>query len=53
MNTLANNAHSTPKLIDQFSRKIDYIRLSITDHYDFRHVYCMAEGMTFLPLDEV
>ena len=40
-------------LIDQFCRKVDYIRLSITDRCDFRCVYCMAEDMTFLPRDEV
>jgi cyclic pyranopterin phosphate synthase len=40
-------------LIDQFGRKVDYIRLSITDRCDFRCVYCMAEDMTFLPRDEV
>jgi GTP 3',8-cyclase len=50
MNTVAN---STPKLIDQFGRTVDYIRLSITDRCDFRCVYCMAEDMTFLPRDEV
>ena len=41
------------KLVDQFGRKVDYIRLSITDRCDFRCVYCMAEDMTFLPRDEV
>ena len=41
------------KLIDQFGRKVDYIRLSITDRCDFRCVYCMSEDMTFLPRDEV
>ena len=40
-------------LIDQFGRKVDYIRLSITDRCDFRCVYCMTEDMTFLPRDEV
>jgi cyclic pyranopterin phosphate synthase len=40
-------------LIDQFGRKVDYIRLSITDRCDFRCVYCMGEDMTFLPRDEV
>ena len=40
-------------LIDSFGRKIDYIRLSITDRCDFRCVYCMSEEMTFLPRDEV
>ncbi len=42
-----------PTLIDQFGRKVDYIRLSITDRCDFRCVYCMGEDMTFLPRDEV
>jgi GTP 3',8-cyclase len=45
--------NSTPQLIDQFGRTVDYIRLSITDRCDFRCVYCMAEDMTFLPRDEV
>ena len=40
-------------LVDQFGRKVDYIRLSITDRCDFRCVYCMSEDMTFLPRDEV
>jgi len=44
---------TTPVLIDQFGRKVDYIRLSITDRCDFRCVYCMAEDMMFLPRDEV
>jgi len=41
------------KLIDQFGRTVDYIRLSLTDRCDFRCVYCMSENMTFLPRDEV
>ena len=45
--------NSSPKLIDQFGRVVDYIRLSITDRCDFRCVYCMSEDMTFLPRDEV
>ena len=47
-----NNTNSNV-LIDQFGRKIDYIRLSITDRCDFRCAYCMSEDMTFLPRDEV
>ena len=42
-----------PNLVDTFGRKIDYIRLSITDRCDFRCVYCMSENMKFLPRDEV
>ncbi len=41
------------KLIDQFGRQVDYIRLSITDRCDFRCQYCMAEDMTFLPRNDV
>lgn len=40
-------------LIDQFHRKINYLRLSITDRCDFRCVYCMSDDMKFLPRDEV
>ena len=52
---IAKNKMSTaPKLlIDQHGRRVDYIRLSITDRCDFRCVYCMAESMTFLPRAEV
>lgn len=42
-----------PALIDPFGRKIDYIRLSITDRCDFRCVYCMSETMQFLPRNQV
>lgn len=41
------------QLIDQFGRRVDYIRLSITDRCDFRCQYCMAEDMTFLPREQV
>lgn len=51
---LASNKLLSPnRLIDQFGRHVDYIRLSITDRCDFRCQYCMAEDMTFLPRDEV
>ena len=34
----------TERLIDGLGRKIDYVRISITDRCDFRCLYCMAEG---------
>ena len=40
-------------LIDSFGRKVDYIRLSITDRCDFRCVYCMTEQANFLSRDDV
>jgi cyclic pyranopterin phosphate synthase len=37
------------ELIDGFGRRIDYVRLSVTDRCDLRCRYCMAEQMEFLP----
>jgi GTP 3',8-cyclase len=36
-------------MIDPFGRRIEYLRVSVTDRCDFRCTYCMAEDMTFLP----
>jgi GTP 3',8-cyclase len=33
-----------PGLTDQFGRRIDYVRLSVTDRCDLRCSYCMPEG---------
>ena len=33
-----------PVLTDQFGRRIDYVRLSVTDRCDLRCSYCMPEG---------
>ncbi|MBJ7539639.1 GTP 3',8-cyclase MoaA [Marinomonas transparens] len=35
-------------LIDPFGRRIDYLRISVTDRCDFRCTYCMDEDVTFL-----
>lgn len=43
----------TPVLTDPFERRIDYLRVSVTDRCDFRCVYCMSENMTFLPKKEL
>jgi len=43
----------TNELVDKFGRRIDYIRLSVTDRCDFRCVYCMTEDMTFLPRSQI
>lgn len=51
MDIIAQN--SEKKLVDQYGRSVDYIRLSITDRCDFRCQYCMSEDMTFLPRNEV
>jgi len=41
------------QLTDQFDRKINYLRVSVTDRCDLRCVYCMKEKMTFLPRKEI
>src|SRR5579884_3973858 len=46
---LKQAAPGVSPLIDPFGRRINYIRVSVTDRCDFRCVYCMAEDMTFLP----
>ncbi|HVY02978.1 MAG TPA: radical SAM protein, partial [Caulobacterales bacterium] len=43
----------TNPLIDQFGRRIEYLRVSVTDRCDLRCVYCMAEHMQFLPKIEL
>jgi cyclic pyranopterin phosphate synthase len=50
MNSIVDNLSP---LIDRFGRKVDYVRLSITDRCDFRCVYCMSEDMTFMPRDQI
>ncbi|MFC0205558.1 GTP 3',8-cyclase MoaA [Novosphingobium soli] len=45
---------STPQpLVDQFQRRITYLRLSVTDRCDLRCSYCMPERMSFLPRKDV
>lgn len=41
------------KLQDGLGRRIEYLRISVTDRCDFRCVYCMAEDMTFLPRQQI
>jgi GTP 3',8-cyclase len=38
---------------DGFGRRIDYVRLSLTDRCDLRCRYCMAEDMIFKPRAEI
>ncbi|RDL42701.1 GTP 3',8-cyclase MoaA [Marinomonas piezotolerans] len=44
---------SDSTLIDPFGRKIDYLRISVTDRCDFRCTYCMDEDATFLPRRDI
>jgi cyclic pyranopterin phosphate synthase len=39
---------------DQFGRRIEYLRISVTDKCNFRCIYCMpAEGLQWLPKSEI
>ncbi|MGA1071127.1 MAG: GTP 3',8-cyclase MoaA [Pseudohongiellaceae bacterium] len=49
----SNSGTNRKALVDKFGRRVDYIRLSVTDRCDFRCVYCMTEEMTFLPRKEI
>jgi cyclic pyranopterin phosphate synthase len=40
-------------MIDAFGRRIEYVRLSVTDRCDLRCRYCMSENMQFMPNGEL
>lgn len=44
---------TSPSLVDPFGRKVDYLRVSVTDRCDLRCVYCMKERQQFLPRSEL
>lgn len=50
---MPNSVKAVDRLVDRFGRRINYVRISVTDRCDFRCVYCMTEKMTFLPRDQV
>ncbi len=44
----------TTALLDQWGRRIEYLRISITDRCNFRCVYCMpVEGLPWLPKSSI
>ena len=38
---------------DSLGRKIDYLRISITDRCNLRCIYCMPENIELLPMEEI
>ena len=47
---MSSSAPTEFALQDQFGRRIEYLRISVTDRCNFRCVYCMPEeGMQWLP----
>lgn len=51
----ARGSDSIPgKLVDSFNRRINYLRISVTDRCNLRCRYCMpSEGVDLLPPDQV
>lgn len=47
-----NTGERSP-LVDSIGRRVDYLRLSVTDRCDLRCTYCMPKRMEFLPKSEV
>lgn len=39
--------------IDQYGRRLNYLRISLTDRCNFRCVYCMPEDMLFRPQSDL
>lgn len=44
---------ASTSLKDRFGRRIDYLRISLTDMCNLRCVYCMPEDMSFRPGEEL
>jgi cyclic pyranopterin phosphate synthase len=53
VNILSKDTHQSATLSDQFGRRIDYLRLSVTDRCNLRCGYCMSEQMSFLPREQI
>jgi len=53
MGVIAIGMTSTAPLVDQFARRISYLRLSVTDRCDLRCAYCMPERQHFVSRKEV
>ena len=47
------SSQSSSAIIDQFGRRLTYLRVSLTDVCNLRCVYCMPEDMTFRPRREL
>ena len=48
------NQHAAKESFDQFGRRIEYLRISVTDRCNFRCRYCMPqEGLPWLPKQDI
>ncbi|PUB87386.1 MAG: GTP 3',8-cyclase MoaA [gamma proteobacterium symbiont of Ctena orbiculata] len=53
MNRESPEHQTQSSLVDRFNRRINYLRISVTDRCDLRCVYCMSEDMTFVPRSQL
>ncbi|MFQ5651560.1 MAG: GTP 3',8-cyclase MoaA, partial [bacterium] len=54
MRESTNSCNEPPQLVDNFGRRISYVRLSVIDRCNLRCLYCMPEnGIRFLPRREI
>lgn len=51
--TPAPDIYPIQPIHDSYGRRINYLRISLTDACNLRCVYCMPEHMTFLPRQEL
>ncbi len=40
-------------MVDRYGRKIDYMRISITDRCNLRCRYCMPDGISLVPMEHI
>ena len=52
-NAIDSLSNATNSMRDGHGRRIDYLRISVTDRCDLRCRYCMSETMQFLPRREI
>jgi len=52
-NAIETASTTSDGLRDQHGRRIDYLRISVTDRCDLRCRYCMSDTMQFLPRREI
>ncbi|MCG7878465.1 MAG: GTP 3',8-cyclase MoaA [Candidatus Thiodiazotropha endolucinida] len=53
MNRESPEPQTQSSLVDRFNRRINYLRISVTDRCDLRCIYCMSEDMEFVPRSQL
>jgi cyclic pyranopterin phosphate synthase len=53
VNRESQEQQTPTSLVDRFNRRINYLRISVTDRCDLRCIYCMSEDMEFVPRSQL